>query len=119
MSDEARVIALFYGLMQLDTVNPPGHEQAAAAYLHRQFSAAGVPCEVQELGGGRANFIACIGSGRPVLELGGHLDVVPCPGEWRHPPLAATEEDGLFYGRGACRYEGRRGGHVRRGAGPL
>lgn len=106
LTDEARTLELFHGLMQLDTVNPPGNEQAAAVYLHRQFSAANIPCEVQELGGGRANFIAHIGSGGPVLELGGHLDVVPFPGEWLHPPLAATEENGRFYGRGACDMKG-------------
>lgn len=106
MNDDTLVLKIFQELMRLDTINPPGSEKLAADYLFRVFSQAGIPCEVQPLGGGRANFVAWIGGGGPVLELGGHLDVVPCPGDWRHPPLDATEEDGLFYGRGACDMKG-------------
>lgn len=106
MNIQEWTLTLFEGLMAIDTINPPGNEKRAADYLCEVFTEAGIPCEVQDLGDNRANFIAECGTGEPVLELGGHLDVVPYSGEWKHPPIAATEENGLIYGRGACDMKG-------------
>src|SRR5699024_5607865 len=50
------------------------------------------------------NLWAIAGDQGPLLCLAGHTDVVP-PGpetQWRHPPFAATIEDGWLYGRGAA-----------------
>ena len=73
--------------------------------------ARGFPCEVQDLGHNRANFIACFGEGEKTLEYSGHLDIVPCVGDWKHTAIGTTEEGDLIYGRGV-RYERRRCGHV-------
>lgn len=93
-------------LMAADTVNPPGNEQNAAEILKELFDAHKIPCEIQELGDNRANFIAHIGSGAPTLEFNGHLDVVPCAGEWENAPLAATIKKDRLFGRGACDMKG-------------
>lgn len=106
MDMQALTLKLFSGLMALDTVNPPGNEKRAADYLHDVFTEAGIPCEVQDLGDNRANFIAKCGLGDPVLEFCGHLDVVPFVDEWKHTPIAATAEGDLIYGRGACDMKG-------------
>lgn len=96
----------FTALMAVDTVNPPGGEEAAARLLQKLFEARGMPATVQRLGNGRANFTAQCGQGTPVLEFNGHLDVVPCPGNWHTPPLQATPAGDRVYGRGACDMKG-------------
>ncbi|PKL01016.1 MAG: dipeptidase PepV [Tenericutes bacterium HGW-Tenericutes-1] len=42
-----------------------------------------------------------MGSGKEVLGILGHLDVVPTGGKWNYPPFGATLEDGKIYARGA------------------
>ena len=102
MDAQELTLKIFRELMALDTINPPGNEKRAADYLYQVFSEAGIPCEVQDLGDNRANFIAECGSGEPILEFCGHLDVVPYSDGWKYEPIAATEEECVFYGRGAC-----------------
>ena len=106
MTHEALTLEILNRLMAEDTINPPGNERRGALCLKEIFDREGIPCEIQELGDNRANFIAQIGSGHPVLELSGHLDVVPCVGAWTHTPLAATQEGDRLYGRGACDMKG-------------
>lgn len=106
MTHDALTMAIFERLMAEDTVNPPGNERRAALCLKEIFDREGIPCEIQELGDNRANFIAQLGSGQPVLEFSGHLDVVPCVGAWTHEPIRATQEGERIYGRGACDMKG-------------
>ena len=61
---------------------------------------------MQDLGNNRANFIASFGEGDKILEYSGHLDVVPCVGDWQHTAIGTTEEGELIYGRGACDMKG-------------
>lgn len=96
----------FKALMKTNTINPPGGEEAAACVLQELFAAQGIQGTVQRLGKGRANFTAQFGEGAPVLEFNGHLDVVPCPGNWHTPPLEARAKGDRFYGRGACDMKG-------------
>ena len=42
-----------------------------------------------------------MGSGKEVLGILGHLDVVPTGGKWSYPPFGATLVDGKIYARGA------------------
>ena len=68
---------------------------------------AGFRCEVQDLGGNRANLIAVLGGGDgPELMLTGHLDVVPAMGAWDSSPFSMAEKDGRLYGRGTSDMKG-------------
>lgn len=81
-------IELLRELIRFDTVNPPGNEKPAAQYLTGLLQTAGFRCEVQDLGGNRANLIAVLGGGDgPELMLTGHLDVVPAVGAWDSSPF--------------------------------
>ena len=102
MINDALTLEIFEALMAQDTINPPGNEKRGALCLKEIFDREGIPCEVQDLGDNRANFIASFGEGDKILEYSGHLDVVPCVGDWQHTAIGTTEEGDLIYGRGAC-----------------
>lgn len=106
MINDALTLEIFEALMAQDTINPPGNEKRGALCLKEIFDREGIPCEVQDLGDNRANFIASFGEGDKILEYSGHLDVVPCVGDWQHTAIGTTEERELIYGRGACDMKG-------------
>lgn len=106
MINDALTLEIFEALMAQDTINPPGNEKRGALCLKEIFDREGIPCEVQDLGSNRANFIASFGEGDKILEYSGHLDVVPCVGNWQHTAIGTTEEGELIYGRGACDMKG-------------
>ncbi|WP_251360906.1 M20/M25/M40 family metallo-hydrolase, partial [Staphylococcus aureus] len=56
----------------------------------------------------RANFVAEIGSGSPILALSGHMDVVDAGNQdnWTYPPFQLTEKDDKLYGRGTTDMKG-------------
>ena len=47
-----------------------------------------------------------MGEGDEIVGIAGHLDIVPCVGDWKHTAIGTTEEDDLIYGRGACDMKG-------------
>ena len=106
MINDALTLEIFEALMAQNTINPPGNEMRGALCLKEIFVREGIPCEVQDLGDNRANFIASFGEGDKILEYSGHLDVVPCVGDWQHTAIGTTEEGELIYGRGACDMKG-------------
>ena len=106
MINDALTLEIFEALMAQDTINPPGNEKRGALCLKEIFDREGIPCEVQDLGDNRANFIASFGEGDKILEYSGHLDVVPCVGDWQHTAIGTTEQGELIYGRGACDMKG-------------
>lgn len=106
MINDALTLEIFEALMAQNTINPPGNEKRGALCLKEIFDREGIPCEVQDLGDNRANFIASFGEGDKILEYSGHLDVVPCVGNWQHTAIGTTEEGDLIYGRGACDMKG-------------
>ena len=106
MINDALTLEIFEALMAQDTINPPGNEKRGALCLKEIFDREGIPCEVQDLGDNRANFIASFGEGDKILEYSGHLDVVPCVGDWQHTAIGTMEEGELIYGRGACDMKG-------------
>ena len=106
MINDALTLEIFEALMAQDTINPPGNEKRGALCLKEIFDREGIPCEVQDLGNNRANFIASFGEGDKILEYSCHLDVVPCVGDWQHTAIGTTEEGELIYGRGACDMKG-------------
>ena len=92
-------------LIRIDTQDPPGNESKVAHYLEGVLNDAGIESEILETVPGRASVVARLkgdGSKRPLL-LMGHEDVVPVDrSRWTVDPFAATERDGVIYGRGAA-----------------
>ena len=90
-------IELLRELIGFDTVNPPGNEKPAARYLAGILEPMGFKCEVQDLGGSRANLIAVLDGGAgPELMLNGHLlwesgTAVPFPWKKRMESFTAGE----------------------------
>lgn len=94
-------------LIALETVNPPGNEQIAAAYVARRLAEYGIAADVVETAPGRANVVSRRTPGQgPVVLLTGHLDVVPVSNDWQTPPFAAVEKEDRIFGRGACDMKG-------------
>ena len=91
-------------LLRCDTINPPGNEYLAAAYVREQLLAAGIEPRMIEPTPGRVSVWARLpgtGTARPLL-LVSHTDVVPVERDrWTADPFGGEERDGFIYGRGA------------------
>lgn len=74
-----------------------------ANYLKDLFAEHGIKTKIVPVTETRVNLVAEIGSGKPVIGVSGHMDVVS-PGdesEWSSDPFTLTERDGNLYGRGS------------------
>src|SRR5436309_410987 len=92
------------GYLRLDTTNPPGNEQRAAAYLAGILEKEGIPSRTIAAPQGRASLWARLSaprSGGRALLLLHHMDVVPPGPGWTVPPFSGVVRDGLLWGRGA------------------
>lgn len=96
-------------LVGIDSAND--HELQVANYLATLLGDHGITAKVlaaradtdhPEAQPDRANLIAEIGSGAPVLVLSGHMDTVSLGnrGDWDSDPLTMTERAGKLFGRG-------------------
>jgi succinyl-diaminopimelate desuccinylase len=98
------VIALTQKLVQYETCNPPGHEDACARFLDAILQEAGFEVKQHAFAAGRTSLIAR-GTGaprRPPICLSGHLDTVPLgAADWTRDPLAGTIAGDRLYGRGS------------------
>lgn len=100
ISNEQR-IQILSDLVSIKSIN--GDELQVATYLKQLLSEYGIEAKIIELPEeGRANLIAEIGEGKPVLGISGHMDVVDAGDldKWTHPPYELTEDNGKLYGRG-------------------
>jgi acetylornithine deacetylase/succinyl-diaminopimelate desuccinylase-like protein len=101
---ERRATELLQRLIQFDTVNPPGNEQACQNFLQDTLETAGFDCEQLAAVQGRPNLVARL-KGRsdgPVLCLLGHCDtVLASPEDWTVDPWSGELKDGCVWGRGA------------------
>ena len=101
---QAEAVHFLADLIKIDTQDPPGDESKVAHYIEGVLKSAGIESEILEPEPGRASIVARIkgnGKKRPLLIMG-HEDVVPVDrAHWTVDPFAATERDGLLYGRGA------------------
>ena len=102
---------LLSGYLRVDTINPPGNEEAGARYLQGWLDAAGIPSETHEIATGRVNLVARLkGSGlEPPLCLMSHLDVASAEAARWDPdrgPLSGAVADGAIWGRGALDMKG-------------
>ena len=94
-------VQILADLVAIKSVND--HELQVAKYLQHLFAKYGITAKLLPLAANRADLVAEIGSGAPVLGVSGHMDVVTA-GEltqWHSDPFTLTERDGHLYGRGA------------------
>ncbi len=104
MSLQHDPVALTQEILRLDTVNPPGNEEACARALGSILERAGFRTRYHSFGPGRVNLLADIGGcdERAPLCFTGHIDVVPLgAAPWKKDPFAGETDAGRLYGRGS------------------
>lgn len=93
-------LAILGDLVAIKSVN--NNETEVAQYLADLLEKHGISSKLVPISENRANLVAEIGSGEPVLAVTGHMDVVD-PGNldaWDTDPFKMVEKDGNLYGRG-------------------
>src|SRR3954452_7720968 len=101
---EQRTTELLQRLIQFNTVNPPGNEQAAQEFLKEMLERAGFECELLAAVPGRPNLVARLRgrSDGPGLCYLGHVDTVLADAsDWTVDPWSGELKDGCVWGRGA------------------
>lgn len=94
-------IKILSDVVAIKSVNE--NEIEVANYLKDLFAEYGIESKIVPVTDTRVNLVAEIGSGKPVIGVSGHMDVVS-PGdesEWTSDPFTLTERDGNLYGRGS------------------
>src|SRR3954470_6420496 len=101
---QQRTTELLQKLIQFNTVNPPGNEQAAQEFLKEMLETAGVECELLAAVEGRPNLVARVraSSDGPRLAFLGHVDTVLADAaDWSVDPWSGELRDECVWGRGA------------------
>jgi len=94
-------------LIQINTTNPPGNEQAAAKYIAGILEKEGIAPELLEVATGRSAVVtrlrsSAISDPSRALLLVAHMDVVGAErARWSVDPFGAVMKDGYIYGRGS------------------
>jgi len=104
MATRLDAVQLTQKLLEFDTVNPPGAEEACARYLGDLLQSAGFRVEYSTFAPSRTSLIARIGvpQSKPPLGFTGHLDTVPLgAAPWKKHAFGASLEAGKLYGRGS------------------
>ncbi|HCW7955977.1 TPA: ArgE/DapE family deacylase [Staphylococcus aureus] len=103
---EKEKIQLLADIIELQTEN--NNEIEVCHYLKNLFDKYDINSKFLKVNEQRANIVAEIGSGSPILALSGHMDVVDAGNQdnWTYPPFQLTEKDGKLYGRGTTDMKG-------------
>ncbi len=103
---EKEKIQLLADIVELQTEN--NNEIDVCNYLTDLFDKYDIKSEILKVNEHRANIVAEIGNGSPILALSGHMDVVDAGNQdnWSYPPFPLTEKDGKLYGRGTTDMKG-------------
>lgn len=100
---------LLIGLIQADTINPPGHTVAAVEIVEAVFDTYGISTQRYFSDPMKPALVVRIpgaGTASPLL-IHGHLDVVPVRDQtWLRDPLGGEVVDGDIWGRGALDMKG-------------
>lgn len=95
-------IQILSDLIQFDSRN--GNERPVAEYLKALFKKHGIEAEILPLASDpdhRANLVAHVGTGKPVIAFTGHMDVVDFDrSQWATDPLQLTMDGDKMFGRG-------------------
>ncbi len=98
---KAELLKVLQDLIRLNSSNPPGDETGVAEYIVNLLEKEGIPARLYCKVPNRPNVYAELGDGmQPPVLLISHIDVVPAPGDWKHPPFEAVNDNGTIYGRG-------------------
>ncbi|MDT3960450.1 ArgE/DapE family deacylase [Staphylococcus kloosii] len=99
---EDEKVQILSDLVNIQSVND--NELDVCNYLHQLFKAHNIYSEIINISDTRANLVAEIGSGKPVLGVSGHMDVVSAGNvdNWTYDPFQLTEASGKLYGRGSA-----------------
>lgn len=94
-------LKILQDLIAIYSVND--HEMEVARYLQKLLKKHDISAKILRFSETRGDLIAEIGSGKPVLGLSGHMDVVAAGdlSQWKTDPFILTNIDGKLYGRGA------------------
>ncbi|MRU73600.1 ArgE/DapE family deacylase, partial [Staphylococcus aureus] len=97
---------LLADIVELQTEN--NNEIDVCNYLKDLFDKYDIKSEILKVNEHRANIVAEIGNGSPILALSGHMDVVDAGNQdnWTYPPFQLTEKAGKLYGRGTTDMKG-------------
>ncbi len=104
-----KVVTLTQELIEFNTVNPPGNEEAIARFIGSILFDHGFNVDYPKYSEGRLNVIASKGLSKDVapIVLTGHLDMVPLGAkEWKTDPFKAVISDGKLFGRGSTDMKG-------------
>ncbi|WP_251517206.1 MULTISPECIES: ArgE/DapE family deacylase [Staphylococcus] len=95
-------IQILSDIVGINTVND--NELEVCEYFQKLFAQHGIDSTIDKVDERRANLIAEIGEGSPVIGISGHMDVVSegDRDQWSYDPFKLTEKDGFLYGRGAA-----------------
>lgn len=98
---EKEKVQILSDIVAMNTVND--NEIEVCNYLQKLFSEYGIESTIDKVDERRANLIAEIGEGNPVIGISGHMDVVSegNRSQWTYDPFTLTEDNGFLYGRGA------------------
>ena len=103
MTKPLDAVELTKQIVRMNTINPPGDEEACARVLGSLLESAGCKVAYHKLGEKRASLVARIGGSndKAPLCLTGHIDTVPLgAAPWSKDPFAGETDDGRLYGRG-------------------
>lgn len=97
-------IDLLKMMVNTNTVNPPGNEDALADKISHYLYSINAELKKIPSGNGRASLLTKISGTReaaPII-LCGHMDTVPYGNAalWKYPPDKLSEAEGRYYGRG-------------------
>lgn len=105
--DARRLCDDLAALVAIDTQNPPGREQEAAAFVAQALSSSGFRHAFDSVAPGRSNVVMRLENGDgPAFAFCTHMDVVPAGDGWTGDPFRLRASDGRLYGRGACDAKG-------------
>ena len=97
------VIELTKHLVRMNTINPPGDEEACARFLGNILETAKFSVSYFPFGDKRASVVARIGgnSKKKPLCITGHIDTIPLgAASWTKDPFCGETDAGLLFGRG-------------------
>ena len=105
MMDTQEKLTILKKLVEINSVND--NERQVADYLKSLFDKADIKNKIIPLKPRRADLVAQLGTGKPVLAVSGHMDVVAVDKtKWNSDPFRLTQDGDRLLGRGTSDMKG-------------